>query len=122
MLFCDALEDSMILKLERDDIEQLYARVPKFERFFRILITNALIAAQRRLLSTISRPAEERYVEFARLYPGLDGRVPQKLIASFLGMTPEFLSTVRKRALSKGAISAKQRPTPTAGKPASSGR
>lgn len=110
VLFCDALEDSLILKLEREDIEPLYARVPKFERFFRILITNALITAQRRLISTISRPAEERYVEFARMYPGLDGRVPQKLIASFLGMTPEFLSTVRKRALSKGAITSKQRP------------
>ena len=101
ILFCDALEDSLVVRIEHDDMERLYARVPKFERFFRILITNAFIAAQRRLLSTISRPAEERYVEFISLYPNLEARVPQKHIASYLGMTPEFLSTVRKRARAK---------------------
>lgn len=100
-VYCDALEDSAALRLDRKDMEDLYARVPKFERFFRILITNAFIAAQRRLLSTISQPAEERYREFIALYPRLDGRVPQKQIASYLGMTPEFLSTVRKRVLAR---------------------
>lgn len=113
ILYIDALEDSTVLRIERKDLDELFARVPKFERFFRILITNAFIAAQRRLLSTISRPAEERYVEFARMYPQLEGRVAQKLIASYLGMTPEFLSTVRKRAIAKGLVNGK--PTPDAG-------
>lgn len=122
ILYIDALEDSTILRIERGDIEGLYARVPKFERFFRILITNAFIATQRRLLSTISRPAEDRYVEFARLYPGLDGRVPQKMIASYLGMTPEFLSTVRKRAIARGAVNVKPKPARAAGRRAASGR
>ena len=99
--FTDALEESTVLSLERKDIEALYARVPKFERFYRILITNALVAAQKRLLSIISEPAEERYRRFIALYPKLEGRVPQKHIASYLGMTPEFLSTVRKRAREK---------------------
>jgi CRP-like cAMP-binding protein len=98
---CDALEDSIVVRMERSDVEHLYERVPKFERFFRILITNAFIAAQKRLLSTISQPAEERYREFMKLYPELEGRVPQKHIASYLGMTPEFLSTVRKRVREK---------------------
>jgi CRP-like cAMP-binding protein len=103
-IYSDALEDSAVLRLDRKDMEDLYARIPKFERFFRILITNAFIATQRRLLSTISHPAEERYVEFIALYPDLDGRVPQKHIASYLGMTPEFLSTVRKRARASGKV------------------
>lgn len=110
-LFIDALEDSLVLRIDRVALDELYVRIPKFERFFRILITNAFIATQRRLLSTISRPAEERYVEFARMYPGLDGRVPQKLIASYLGMTPEFLSTVRKRALKRGSVKPRKRPS-----------
>jgi len=100
-LHVDALEDSLVLRMERNDLEALFVRIPKFERFFRILVTNAFIAAQARLLSTISRPAQERYLEFMRLYPALEGRVPQKQIASYLGMTPEFLSTVRKRARTK---------------------
>lgn len=112
-LHVDALEDSTVLRLERADLDVLFERVPKFERFFRILVTNAFIAAQARLLSTISQPAQERYLEFVRLYPKLEGRVPQKQIASYLGMTPEFLSTVRKRARAAGRVSAKRKPAST---------
>jgi len=62
----------------------------------------AFVAQQRRTLSSLSKTAEKRYAEFRKLYPSLDGRVAQKHIASYLGMTPEFLSTVRKRVLAKG--------------------
>lgn len=101
-LIIEALEDTEVLAIDRAGQEQLYERIPKFERFFRILITNAFIAQQRRTLSSLSKTAEERYAEFRKLYPSLDGRVAQKHIASYLGMTPEFLSTVRKRVLAKG--------------------
>jgi CRP-like cAMP-binding protein len=100
-LIIDTLEDTEVLAIDKPGQELLYERIPKFERFFRILITNAFIAQQRRTLSSLSKTAEERYAEFRKLYPSLDGRVAQKHIASYLGMTPEFLSTVRKRVLSK---------------------
>lgn len=101
LLAIDALEEARVLQLDKPSQDLLYERVPKFERFFRILITNAFVAQQRRMLSNLSRTAEERYAEFRSLYPSLDGRVAQKHIASYLGMTPEFLSTVRKRVLAK---------------------
>ena len=101
-LIIEAMEDTVVLQLDKPGQDQLFERVPKFERFFRILITNAFMAQQRRTLSSLSKTAEERYAEFRKLYPSLDGRVAQKHIASYLGMTPEFLSTVRKRVLAKG--------------------
>jgi CRP-like cAMP-binding protein len=101
LLSVDALEDSELILMDKPLQDMLFERVPKFERFFRILITNAFIAQQRRMLSNLSKTAEERYAEFRKLYPSLDGRVAQKHIASYLGMTPEFLSTVRKRVLAK---------------------
>jgi CRP-like cAMP-binding protein len=100
-LIIEAMEDTVVLQIDKASQELLFERIPKFERFFRILITNAFMAQQRRTLSNLSKTAEERYAEFRRLYPGLDGRVAQKHIASYLGMTPEFLSTVRKRVLAK---------------------
>jgi CRP-like cAMP-binding protein len=102
LLIIEAMEDTVVLQMDMPSLELLYERIPKFERFFRILITNAFMAQQRRTLSNLSKTAEERYAEFRRLYPSLDGRVAQKHIASYLGMTPEFLSTVRKRVLAKG--------------------
>jgi CRP-like cAMP-binding protein len=101
VLSIDALEDTDVILFDGPGREQLLERVPKFERYFRILIQNAFIAQQRRTLSNLSKTAEERYAEFRKLYPSLDGRVAQKHIASYLGMTPEFLSTVRKRVLAK---------------------
>lgn len=101
-LIIEALETTNVLALDKQGQDQLFDRVPKFDRFFRILITNAFVAQQRRTLSSLSKTAEERYAEFRKLYPSLDGRVAQKHIASYLGMTPEFLSTVRKRVLAKG--------------------
>jgi CRP-like cAMP-binding protein len=101
LLIIEAMEDTVVLQTDKASMDLLYERVPKFERFFRILITNAFMAQQRRTLSNLSQTAEERYAEFRQLYPSLDGRVAQKHIASYLGMTPEFLSTVRKRVLAK---------------------
>lgn len=96
-LTIDALEDSELLQFDRPSLEELYKKVPKFERFFRILLQNAFVAQQRRILDTLSRPAEERYREFASRYPTFLRRIPQKHIAAYLGITPEFLSRIRRK-------------------------
>jgi CRP-like cAMP-binding protein len=92
ILNVDALEDSEVLWMAEADAEALYERIPKFERFFRILTQNALAAHQARLVSILSLPAKERYADFCRLYPSLIECLPQKQIASYIGVTPEFLS------------------------------
>lgn len=93
----DALEPSELLWLDLPSQELLYKKVPKFERYFRLLIQNAFVATQRRVISSISKPAEERYVEFLKKYPTLELRIPQHQIASYLGITPESLSRIRKQ-------------------------
>ncbi|WP_460981664.1 Crp/Fnr family transcriptional regulator [Spirosoma fluminis] len=97
----DALEDAELLQIDHASLETLYERVPKFERFFRILTQRAFVAAEQRVIATISQTAEERYRHFLNQYPGLDQRVPQHLIASYLGFTPEFLSRIRRQMVTR---------------------
>ncbi len=91
-LYVDALEDSEILWMWAADRDILFTKVPKFERFFRILSENALGAHQERLVNILSLPAVDRYASFCKLYPTLIGCLPQKQVASYIGVTPEFLS------------------------------
>jgi CRP-like cAMP-binding protein len=91
-LYIDAMENSEIIWLWKSDLEKLYTTIPKFERFFRILTENSVIAYQNRLISSLSLPALERYDQFCRQYPSLIECLPQKQIASYIGVTPEFLS------------------------------
>lgn len=100
-LTIDAMEDSDVLQLEKNDFELLLERVPKFERFFRILLTNAFIAHQHRVLSHLTSTAEDRYAELRTKYPGFEQRIPLRHIASYLGVTPEFLSRMRKQISKK---------------------
>jgi len=93
--FIDALEDSTVALLRNDDLELLYRKVPKFERFFRIMLQNAFIAQQRRILENIGSTADDRYLAFRKKYPSLEQRLPQHQIAAYLGITPEFLSKIR---------------------------
>ena len=93
----DALEDSELLLLSKQAEEQLLQRIPKFERYFRILLQNSLIATQRRLIGSLSQTAEERYNQLIQTCPTIPQRVPQHMMASFLGITPETLSRVRKQ-------------------------
>jgi CRP-like cAMP-binding protein len=88
----DALEDSEVLWISKDDLNKLYTTVPKFERFFRILAENSIAAHQQRLVNNLSLSAAERYNNFCRLYPSLIQSLPQKQVASYIGVTPEFLS------------------------------
>ena len=97
----DALEDTVVLQISRDDLISLYIQAPKFDRIFRVLLENSYIRLQDRLLQNISSTAEERYQSFLEVYPHLLNRLSQVQIAAFLGITPEFLSRLRNR-LSKG--------------------
>ena len=98
----DALEDSELLLLSKQAEEQLLEKIPKFERYFRILLQNNLIATQKRLVSSLSQTAEERYNELVKVCPEtLPQRIPQHMLASFLGITPETLSRIRKQMATK---------------------
>ena len=97
VLNIEAIADSEVLLLSRDNQQLLYEKVPKFERFFRILIENSLVANQQRLIDNLSSTAEERYLRFIKKYPIIPSCVPQHNIASYLGITPEFLSKIRAR-------------------------
>lgn len=99
--FIDALEDSVVALFDRDDLERLYREIPKFERFFRIMLQHAFIAHQQRILQNIGSTGEERYRAFRSKYPLLEQRLPQHQIAAFLGITPEFLSKIRGK-ITKG--------------------
>ncbi len=96
-----ALTDSEILMLTQKGLETLLERVPKIEKYFRILFQNSLVAHQQRIMQTISFTAEERYESFRERFPTLEQFVPQKYIASYLGVTPEFLSKIRRRLMTK---------------------
>lgn len=93
----DALEDTVVLQISRDDLISLYIQAPKFDRIFRVLLENSFVRLQERLLQNISSTAEERYASFLEVYPHLVNRLSQVQIASFLGITPEFLSRLRNR-------------------------
>ena len=96
----EALEDSELLLLTNETWELLLKEVPAFERYFRILIQNNLIATQRRLMGTISSPAEQRYLKLLKNFPDIVQRVPQHMIASYLGVTRETLSRIRSQIVS----------------------
>lgn len=93
----DALEDCELLLLSKTAEEQLLEKIPKMERYFRILLQHNLIATQRRLVSSLSHTAEEKYTELIQSCPTIPQRVPQHMMASYLGITPETLSRIRKQ-------------------------
>ena len=77
--------------------------MPVFERFFRIIIENSLVAYQQRLIDNLSLTAEERYNNFCKRYPTLITRLPSKQIAAYIGVTPEFFSKMKHKMLMKKA-------------------
>ncbi len=93
-----ALEDSEVYYISLKQLEKLFEIIPKFERFFRILNQNGFELDQRRITSQLYKTAEERYLEFRKRHPGLEQRIAQKHIASYLGITPAFLSMMRKES------------------------
>ncbi len=95
-LFIDALEPSEVLQIKKEDLIFIYTHFPKIDRYFRVLIENAFIKMQARVLQNISATAEEKYLTFLKDYPNLSNRISQIQIASYIGVTPEFLSKVRR--------------------------
>jgi len=100
-LFIEVLDDAEVVLLSKTDQEELYAAIPKLERFFRILTENSLVANQERLMDNLSLTAEERFEKFCKRYPSLIQQVPQKQIASYIGVTPEFFSKMKSKLLRK---------------------
>ena len=96
-LYIEAIENSIILQIKKQDQLDLFVNHPKFNQIFRVFTENALVAYQRRVLQNISSTAEERYLDFMKRYPYFFNRISNVQIASFLGVTPEFLSTIRKK-------------------------
>lgn len=100
-LFVEVMEDSEVVLLSKENQEKLYTEIPKMERFFRILTEKSLVANQERLMDSLSLTAEERFEKFCKKYPTLIQKVPQKQIASYIGVTPEFLSKMKAKLLRK---------------------
>lgn len=95
----DAMEDSEVLLITHENFESLTLQVPVMDRYFRLLFQNSLITKERRLVSSITHNAEEKYRYILQYNPDLIGRVPQNLLASYLGLTPETLSRLKKHIL-----------------------
>ena len=100
-LYIEALEKSIILQIAKPDLLYLYGNHSKFDRNFRVIIENAFVNLQKRVLQNISVSAEERYLDFLQNYPDLFNRISNVQIASYIGVTPEFLSKIRKSLVAK---------------------
>jgi CRP-like cAMP-binding protein len=100
-LFIEAVELSTVLQLSKGDLWYLYTNYPKFDRNFRVIIEDKYIELQNRILQMFSVTASERYENFLEQYPSLSNRLPNTQIASYLGITPEFLSKIRNERSGK---------------------
>lgn len=95
-LYVEAIEDSILFGIENNALEELYKRIPKFERFFRIKTTAAFVSLHNRILSSLQKSSSKQYVEFCSAYPQIEQRVTNYHIANYLGIKPESLSRIRK--------------------------
>jgi len=100
-IFIEVMDDARLVTIDHDSKEDLFKRLPQFERVFRILVQRSLSHLQQRFFAAISQPAIERYQSFLDKYPTLAQRVPQNQIARYLGISPEFLSKIRKEMFRK---------------------
>ena len=93
----EAMIDTEVVLISKINQEKMYEKIPKTERFFRIIIEKSLVAYQQRLNDNLSLSAKERYLKFCKTYPQLINDIPQKQIAAYIGVTPEFLSKLRAK-------------------------
>lgn len=98
-LSVQAIMDSEVVLLSRKDQLVLFDQIPALERYFRILTENSLVAYRQRLIDNLSLNAKQRYANFCQTFPTLINDIPQKLIAAYIGVTPEFLSKMRSEYL-----------------------
>ncbi|MNY20230.1 fumarate/nitrate reduction transcriptional regulator [compost metagenome] len=99
--YIDALEATEVLQITKENLEKLYVKVNKFERFFRLILQNAYVAQQNRINQNLSFTAEQRYLDFMKKYPQLEQRISQKQLSAYLGITPVFLSMIRRKLIGK---------------------
>lgn len=95
----DTIEDTTLLLLSRENYEKMLKDVPIMERYFRILYQNSLATKDNRLISANTHTAEEKYAMFLETYPSISQRLPQNLIASYLGLSPETISRIKRRII-----------------------
>lgn len=100
-MFIETIEDTELLVLTPFAKEEALRKIPALERMFRLMVQRHLSTYQERLFGNLALTAEERYDQFLQKYPHLPLRIPQHLIASYLGISPEFLSRLRKRKLKR---------------------
>ncbi len=100
-LYIEALEESEILFISKEDKEHCFRAIPSTERLFRIMTINTHIALQRRMINNLSKTADQRYLDFITQYPILAQKLPNIQIAKYLGVSHEFISKIRKKVLLK---------------------
>jgi CRP-like cAMP-binding protein len=93
------LENTSLIQFSLEEQENLLRQIPKLERFFRIIIERAFVASQKRIIRNLSMSAKDRYLFFRSEYPQIEQRIPQYLIASYLGITKEFLSKIKSQLI-----------------------
>ena len=96
-LYIDALKKTEVFQISKSKMEKLYEHIPKFERFFRLQMENALINHQDRILQSQTLKTKTRYENFVNSYPYFHNLIPLKDIANYLGVTPEHLSAIRAK-------------------------
>ncbi|WP_338360171.1 Crp/Fnr family transcriptional regulator [Yeosuana marina] len=96
-LHIETIEPSKLLSINYDSLQELFKTAPIFERYFRLLTTNAFISQRKRILSSLEKNTMERYVEFCKSYPTIEDRIPNYDIANYLGVSAESLSRVRSK-------------------------
>ena len=93
------LENTELIQFSYENQQQMMQEIPKLERFFRIIVQRALVASQKRIVRSMSMSAKDRYLFFRNEYPKMEQRIPQYLIASYLGITKEFLSKIKSQLI-----------------------
>ena len=99
--FAEALEDCIIFQMKHEDIERLCSEIHALSQYFRKITEKAFASSRKRIIASIGKTSEERYLEYADKYPNIINRVPQYVIASYLGISAEFLSKIRSRPMKK---------------------
>lgn len=95
--YVQAVEDAELVSISKKAYEELLLKMPKMERYFRIILQKTHTATMRRFEYLRDQTDEERYREFVALFPGFVQRIPQYMLASYLGFTPQFLSKIRAK-------------------------
>ncbi len=95
------IENTQLIQITYQNLETLYRQIPKLERFFRKIVERAFVASQKRIIRNFSLDAKERYKIFEHIYPRINQRVPQYMIASYLGISKEFLSKIKSQLINE---------------------